>query len=80
MCKILRSGCQPLALAIIVILRLSQRIDTLQTKQLIVLRRRRGAILRCKAQLGAADLQASQALWAIDFNATLGKHRSFPCP
>lgn len=37
-----------------------QKIDRVHAKQLILVRRRRSAILRCKAQLGAADLQVQQ--------------------
>lgn len=49
----------------------SGRVDRLQAKQLILLRRRREAILRCKAQLGAADIQVQQQ------QATQELHRHF---
>ncbi|CDJ56270.1 SNF7 family domain-containing protein, putative [Eimeria maxima] len=48
-----------------------QNISKLQTKQLLLLRRRREAILRCKAQLGTADLQVQQQ------QATQELHRHF---
>ncbi|KAL8269678.1 hypothetical protein Esti_006433 [Eimeria stiedai] len=67
---------------------LAGRVDKLQTKQLLVVRRRRAALLRCKAQLGAADIQAtfhSLPLSLLPFNplcvqqqqATQELHRHF---